>query len=808
MPSALIGFCVGVVSVAWLPLSLKLLSIAALSLGFICFVPIAFKDRCNFTFLLCGVSLGMLYACGVGNYNLQHRLKDCGTGALITAFVRISGSPIVQGDRQSFDAVVISAIQPGSVKPLLLDKEIKGKTGCDSVLHLRKLRLSWYQGPQLHDQQYWHVEIKLKAPRGFQNAGGFDYEAWMFYSRFDASGIVKSGTPHLNGSEPFRSASPDLAVLARQFFLQRDLAQKGVMLALVTGDNKAIKPSLWGILRASGTIHLIVISGLHVGLIAALGFFVGQGFVRLFPPLMIRMRARLPGVLGGLVCSYLYCGLSGWNLPAQRAFTTLIIIAFFYFLNRRLHSGNCLLVVVALLLFIDPLSPLSSGFWLSFGAVAVLLYYFVPRSAFDGGAVKGDIPLNRKFLILASVRKVALGLVRMQWVLFVGMIPLMGIWLGHTSLVAPIGNMLAVPVISWLVVPSSMTSFLLSRVCESFAYQLQTFTSNVLEHLFAILDALNQLAEGINLGYSQAGAMHSTSVFAWVLTAFSATLLISPLNLKTRLLVASGLLIPFVGNVSKPEEGEFRLTVLDVGQGSAYIVETSEHRLLYDTAALTRTGFNLGDVVVIPNLLRSGINNLDVVVLSHADMDHVGGYDAISQKFDIGITYHGSPMTGIEGERCMAGQFWEWNGVRFEFVHPSSIRELSRNDQSCVLLVSNFKHSILLTGDISKKIELQIRQQLHPLSVLVVAHHGSRTSSSQEFIRRVQPAISIISAGYANQFRHPHEDVLARLNRYSQLVLVTGDVGTVTWASQYPDEVVSARSLPAPYWRAKELSRD
>jgi len=793
MRSALVGFCIGIISVAWLPLTLKMLGATGISLSLIYFALFAYSKNNlirKSVHLVSGLLLGLAYAVGVGAYNLQHRLNDCGTNELISVSVRINSAPIENGDRQSFAAEVLSTP--------VLQSGARNNTGeCASLFRLRNLRLNWYKGPQVLQNQVWRVNVKPRAPRGFQNPGGFDYEAWMFRSRFDATGIIKSGTL-LKRPKPNRGLE-SARQQARKFFLQTSISQGAVMLALVTGDSQAISKMQWALFQATGTIHLVVISGLHVGLIGTLGFMSGQFLARLFPPLLRRTSARLPGVFTGLLCSYIYCELSGWNVPAQRAFVTLAIVASLYLLNRHLHSGNSLLVVIACLLFLDPLSPLVIGFWLSFGAVAVLLFYFVPHKSFGNNTHKQ----SRIAHYLRTPILMVAGLSKMQAVLFVGMLPLFWIWLGQISWVAPLANLLAVPVISWLVVPGAMASFILSATGLALSGSLQMLTNNILGFLFAFLQSLEQWASLLNMGFNQAGAMDRIGLLGWVVTAFSSAIWLLPFKLRIRLLLLGGLFIPFIGRGSGIDNGQFKLTVLDVGQGSAYLIETANRRLLYDTAAFTRTGFDFGESIVVPALLQSGLRQLDVVVLSHADIDHVGGFDAVSRRLDIGMKYYGSPMPDLEGERCSAGQTWEWDGVFFKFLHPSRVLAKVRNDQSCVLLVKNTSHSVLLTGDVSKKVELKILAQLEPLSVLVVAHHGSDTSSSIDFLEKLQPVLSIISAGYSNRYKHPHPAVIARLKMFSHEILVTADAGAITWDSTKPDRLFSARSLPAPYWRVR-----
>ena len=793
MRSALVGFCTGIVSVAWLPLTLKMLSVIGISLSllYILYFACCNNIHCRkYLRLAGGLLIGVAYAIAVGFYNLQHRLKDCGTDEQIIITMRIDSTPIGNADRMSFDADVLSlpVLHPDS-------NIISGE--CASLFRLRKLRLNWYKGPQVLQNQVWRFNVKLRAPRGFLNPGGFDYEAWMFRSRFDASGIVKAGTLLENQASLPRLGLGAVRERARAFFLQTSLSQSGVMLALVIGDGRAISELQWAIFRATGTIHLVVISGLHVGLIAALGFMLGQLLVRLFPPLLRRTRARLPGVLTGLICSYTYCAFSGWNLPAQRAFTMLAVVASLYLLNRHLHSLNVLLVVIACLLLLDPLSPLAVGFWLSFGAVAVLLFYFVPHITHRENVLRrGHVAI-----IFSRIKTAIVGLFKMQGVLFVGMLPLFWIWLGQISWVAPLANLLAVPVISWLVVPGAMASFMLSGTAFTLAAYLQDITDSILGLLFSFLRHLELTASLLGFGFSRSGAMYEPGLVPWILAAFSAVLMLLPLNFRIRVLLIAGLLIPFVSQSSELESGQFRLTVLDVGQGSAYLVETAHRRLLYDTAAVTRNGFDFGESVIVPALLQRGIRKLDVIVLSHADIDHIGGYSAISRHLDIGMKYHGSPMSALEGKSCRAGQSWIWDGVEFEFLHPLLEIPKSRNDQSCVLLIKNANYSVLLTGDISKKIERRILAKLNPLSVLVVAHHGSNTSSSMVFLKKAQPSLAIVSAGYSNRYKHPHRDVIERLRIFSREILVTGNVGAITWESKNPDQLTSARSLAAPYWR-------
>ena len=810
MRSALFCFCLGVSTIVWLPFSLGVL--AGISAVIACSLVAVFGFRKvlpidGLPWLACSALIvGLLYGLCAGYYHLGHRLEDCGSGKLIHADIAIRDLPREQVDRTSFDAAIVNfrGLSAGSKA-----KFASGARACKSLTGMRSIRLSWYKAPRVKEGQTWQVTIKLRAPSGFQNPGGFDYEAWMFHSRLDASGVIKNGrniTGDYGKDRPIKvNGLSHIRAQAREFFTKSELSHGGIMLALVTGESDFIPGASWDLFRSSGTIHLIVISGLHMSLIAAIGFFLGQSLLRLFPWVMKQQSARLYGVLGGLVCGFFYAALSGWNMPAQRAFFMLSTVSILYLLNRQLDYLTGFLVVVSTLLILDPLSPLAPGFWLSCGAVALILFYFAPRSAKDVSFASGVGQGSR--VDFPKLKKVSIQFFKLQLVIFVGMLPLMWLWMGQFSWVAPLANVIAVPVISWVVVPLSLLSFALFVLGIPGAVLLQSLDNYFIEQLVFFLGNIDHWSRQLGLGYEQAGVLNEPGLFSFLVVLLSVFLLLTPVNFRIRLMLLSGMGLPFITPEKGLERGEFSLHVLDVGQGSAQIVDTAHHRLLFDTAAKYKSGFDLGEAVVLPAIRATGKRYLDAVVLSHPDNDHVGGFASIFSAMPVVQTYLGSPMGSVAGKPCLAGLHWRWDDVDFEFIHPSLELERSRNDQSCVLLVHNGVNSVLLTGDISKRVERRLLGRLSTVDVLVVAHHGSRTSSSYGFLKAVAPKKAIISAGYANRFGHPHSDVLKRINRYTNEIAITGDTGSVIWESSNPGVLERARTHAAPYWRVKFMKR-
>ncbi|MCZ6887768.1 MAG: DNA internalization-related competence protein ComEC/Rec2 [Gammaproteobacteria bacterium] len=657
-----------------------------------------------------------------------------------------------------------------------------------------RVRLVWAFGPRLVPGETWRIDARLRAPRGFVNQVGFDYERWMTRRRLVASGYVIDGR---------RLSAADMSIDGfRQRVGERvagsALPGRGIVLALSTGDTSGLTASDWNLFRDSATVHLLVISGLHVGMFAAVGLVIGNGLARL-TPLTRRFRARACGTVCASLSVLAYAMLSGASLPVVRAAIMAAVFLLAYVAGRHVAASLGITVALVAVLLLDPMAPLDQGFWLSFGAVAALLGYFAPRV--DTG------PRQRIYWR-------ALG--RAQFVVWVGLAPLLSLFTGQLNLLAPITNMVMIPLVTLVVVPLSVAGVTLLMLIESAGVAVLRLADQAIE----LVRWLLMIAEGV--GVLQAGQSLAGVAGASIL----ALTFVLPTSALVKLAGALGILAiaaaPATSSSDAPGQpipnGEFRVTVLDVGQGSSTIVETRHHVLVHDVGARFPSGFDLGTAAVVPAVRVTSSREVTTLILSHADIDHVGGAASVIANLDVRRVLAGESVAGIDARRCERGDGWLWDGVWFRVLHPPPRRpdgpdgsdvwqggslqgdSLEGNDASCVVLIGNGKHNVLLPGDIHAASERGL--DLPPITLIVVPHHGSKTSSHRAFVRRLGAEVAVFSAGFANRFGHPHADVQERYRNIGAHLVSTAASGAVVWSTLAPGEVRRQRCQGRGYWRA------
>jgi len=591
-----------------------------------------------------------------------------------------------------------------------------------------RLRLAWYGGPPLKAGETWRLAVRLKRPHGLVNPQAFDYEAWLLAQRIGATGTVKSG-------ELLHPASGTGAW--RDRLRQRLLAtpahgREGALAALVVGDGSGLSNADWRVLQNTGTVHLMVISGQHVGLLAGLLYGLVAGLARLgywprqWPWLPVACALALLGALA-------YGWLAGFQVPVQRACVMVALVLLWRWRFR--HLGVWLPWGLAMLgvLLLEPLASLQPGFWLSFGAVAWLILIFAGRL--------GSWPWWR-----------SLG--RAQWAMAVGLMPLL-LALGlPLSVSGPLANLLAVPVVGLLVVPLALLGTLLLPV-PWLGAGLLWLAGGLLDGLFGVL---GQLA-----AWLPAWLPSQLPLWSWGLVLLGAFLILLPAGIPLRSLGLVLLLPLFFTPQTRPPMGQAELWMLDVGQGSALLLRTHGHALLYDAGP--RFGdFDTGERIVLPSLRALGVQRLDLMLLSHADNDHAGGAPALQRQFPVARVVSGEPArlpASLAAEPCEARQ-WQWDGVQFSTWQWAAARD--GNQASCVLRVEAGGEALLLTGDIDSAAERALLGSGLSLSArwLLAPHHGSRTSSSMALLEQVAPEAVLVSRGRHNAFGHPAPEVLAR----------------------------------------------
>ncbi len=617
--------------------------------------------------------------------------------------------------------------------------------------------------------------VRLVAPRASLNPGGFDYEGWLLERGIRAQGYVVGIPMPVTAC----AASPIAALDAwREAIRQRlgvALAGKpfaGVLIALAVGDQNAISDAQWSVFRTTGVTHLMSISGLHVTLLASLVFAFTQWAWRRSTLLSNRLPARKAAALAGLGTAGIYVALAGFGLPAQRTLYMLATLAASLWLNRLVSPSRLLAAALAVVVVIDPWAALAPGFWLSFGAVAVLLY-------------TGSARLGQPAAWLVWLRA--------QWAVTLMLCPALLSFFHELSLVSPLANAFAIPVISLLVVPLVLASVILPvDGLAQLAHALIALTMSG-------LDWLATLPQPVWHGAAPDWPVQ-------VLAILGVAVLLMPRGLPARWLGIVLLLPLFFPRLERPGEGEFWLETLDVGQGLAVVVRTASRTLVYDTGPVYASGEDAGRRVLAPYLFGQGIDRLDGLVVSHADNDHHGGTSSLLASHAPRWRLASMPLPGVA--LCHAGQQWRWDGVRFEILHPA--RRLyaqggfPENDLSCVLRITGRHGRALLTGDIERLGELSLLEL--PAAALraevqVVPHHGSGGSSMAKFVEVVDPQLALFSVGRRNRFGHPDPAVLQRYRITGAAVHRTDREGALM-VRVVPGglKVEAAREVEPRYW--------
>lgn len=599
----------------------------------------------------------------------------------------------------------------------------------------RRLRLGWYKNvPRLAPGEVWRVSARLKRPHGTVNGIGFDREAWLFRQGIQATGTVREGE-RIAPAPPWSVDGLRLDMRERLAGMLAGEPSLGLILGLVIGDRSLILEPQWDDLIATGTNHLLAISGLHVTMIAGLVWALVRLLWASIPRLAIFFPAPLAGALAGGLAALGYSLLAGFSVPTQRTLLMLLAVVLAMLSRRVVRTRDVLGLALLFVLLWDPLSVLDVGLWLSFGAVGLLVY------AGSGRLVRPG------WLREASHAQLAIS---------IGLLPLTLLLFQRASLVAPLANAFAIPLVTLLVTPLALAGSVLALLAEPLGHALLWLTARLLDGLMWLLHGM--------AGWSMAQAFPAQAApWTFLLAAPAIAWLLAPHSMPARW-AGLALLVPLAWpRVPQPGPGELWLDMLDVGQGQAVLVRTAGHAMLYDAGPLGFGGFDAGAEVVLPVLRGLGVERLDAVVLSNGDRDHAGGFAAIRSNLEVLRLWHGGGIDG--GAPCQKGEGWVWGGVRFAFLHPDrGFRGGKDNDQGCVLRIDAPGGSVLLTGDIERRAEAALLEEPDALraTVVQVPHHGSATSSSRAFVEAAAPRIALISAGYRNSFRHPRPEVVAR----------------------------------------------
>ena len=623
-----------------------------------------------------------------------------------------------------------------------------------------RLSLVWYSAwrdeedgaelPQIHAGERWQLAVRLKRPHGTVNPHGFDVEAWLLENELRATGYVREAEANRR-LDAFAGRPDDYVARARESIRERILSAltgkpyAGVIAALAIGDERAIPEAQWRLFNRTGVGHLISISGLHVTFFATLVGACVFWLWRRSHRWTLALPARKAAALAGVIAAFVYVLLAGFQVPAQRTLYMLTVAAIGLWIGRAGTASTVWLWALAVVLAWDPWASLAPGFWLSFGAVGLLLYTGVGRTG-EGSSLGAAA--------------------RAQWAITLGLVPLMLMLFQQISLVSPLANAIAIPTVTFIVVPLTLASIVLPwDVLLILAHQVFAWLALLLEALSALPSAVWQ--------------QHTPPAWAVAAGVIGVLWLLAPRGVPARMLGFLWLAPLFVVAPLLPLPGSFRLTVLDVGQGLAVLVQTRAHVLLYDTGPRFTETSDAGERIVAPVLRANAVERLDTMIVSHQDTDHSGGALSLLATVPVATLASSLPedhpivRTGEREtrsvERCRAGRRWSWDGVDFSIVHPVPANyanpKLKANDLSCVVLIRSSHGSALLTGDIEARTEADLVRRegagLHA-NVLVVPHHGSRTSSTPAFIAAVAPDVAVFTPGYRNRFGHPRAEIVER----------------------------------------------
>lgn len=759
-----------------------------------------------------------------------------GCGARALAFQSQALAPELEGRDLRVTGIVAAMPEPApwGMRFRFAPEQARGATNVAAAPGARVqlpplIELSW-QGPRagtgpgalpLAAGERWAMTVRLKAPHGLRNPHGFDQELWLWEQGVQATGYVRAGKAQAPPQRLEQTWTHPVALLRQRL---RDAIvgtrarpswaawpgvepsqwqrARGVVAALVVGDQQAIERSDWELFRATGVAHLMSISGLHITLFAWLAAALLGRVWRLSARCCLWLPAPAAALIGGVLLALGYSALSGWGVPAQRTVTMLAVVA-----GLRL-AGVCWpwhqvwLLALAAVVLADPWALWQAGFWLSFVAVGVLFASSARIDQKDTAAA--GAPARRR--VLPYLRAQALALLQAQAVVTLALTPLGLLLFGQISLVGVAANLLAIPWVTLVVTPLALLGM-------GWAPLWHLATASVLP----LNAALAWLAQ-----WSAAQLFLPVAPLWAALAAVAGGIwLVLRLPWPLRLLGLPLLLPALWWQPARPAQGSFTLLAADIGQGNAVLVRTRSHSLLYDTGPRYGPDSDAGQRVLLP-LLRARGERLDMLMLSHGDNDHTGGAASVLRA---------QPQAALRGAAspewpaavrqavvpCAAGQRWAWDGVRFEVLHPLPDRAMAPpqrtaprrkdapNTRSCVLRIEAADGAAaLLAGDIERAQESALLARAAALRAdwLLVPHHGSKTSSSAEWIAAVSPRHALVQAGYRNRYGHPAAPVVQRYREQRVQLRASPECGAAQWASARPQQLVCERARQPRYWQA------
>lgn len=722
---------------------------------------------------IAGFLLGFGYANYFAEQRFQHLLPEQLEKVDIELQIAINSLVINKGRYQQFVAEVV---------------EVKGSNALvkEQAIKLNTILLNWYGSLDIQPCDTWLLTVRLMRPHGLANPGSFDYEAYLFERGIQAKGYVRSGR-FIKSTEGF--CMQTLRQQWKDYVLSKiPVATAAWIVALSTGDKDLLSLSQRSLLAETGISHLFVISGLHIGLCAAVVYALIMGLRRSGLGLLYLQDWRPVAALLAILAAFIYAAFADFGIPSQRALIMLVVFMGGKMIGIRVSLWFRYWLAMSLVLLVNPLSALNVGFVLSFAAVFVLILLAETLTRKQGVQTQATNGLTKSVFWFTS-------LWQSQIFIFIGLLPFTLMYFSQVSLLAPLINIVTIPLMSFLVIPNILLA-LAAWYITGADFNLLQLASWQLEHLFYLISKVHLWASTNNsLMFNPIVTEGAVAVIFVV-----CFLLLMPRIFSVRLFAILLILAAMLSNQKQQiKEGELLLDVIDVGQGLSVLIQTTNHQLLYDVGAAWTDG-SMVDMAVVPYLAYYGIHHLDKVIISHQDNDHAGGIGELLAAIKVEELISSKSVADVIAQRCERGRRWSWDGVEFEIIHPNSAeQDKSKNNESCVLLVRLAERTILLTGDIESKIEHKLLNAgLPAIDVLLAPHHGSKTSSSQDMVNLVGKGMVIFSSGYLNQFKHPHPDVLKRYQLAgAQLfntalqgaihleILATGIINASAWREQH-----------------------
>jgi competence protein ComEC len=795
LASTILGLVLGS-AVPVLPSSSWLVGLAISSL-----ILLLLYTKFRRSFVLYGAAClwGLCGAIFHGQQLYEKRLPDALAGSNWWVEAVVTGLPERTEQGERFDIRVERILQGPSTIP---------------AAYPVKVRLSYYRergaatnaGENFAFQpgQRWQFWVRLKPPRGFVNENSFDYEGWLLQQGYHATGYVRelARSQRLPDQEcewshsGLRSCVDRSAFHFLQWIYERvEPEHRALFAALTIGYGEDFDRAQWDILKNTGTIHLVVVSGFHISMMAWLGYGVFVLLARIFLLPLCNIPAPVCGAVGALLSAVFYAVISGFTLPVQRALIMVLCGLAVWFFRTRVSISTGFLLACLFTFLLDPLALYSTSFWLSFGAVAILFYVFASRTHIH----KTTRHQKKSFIHLW---------LKTQFCISIGMIPLLAQGIGSVPVNTPFANLFSVPYVTFVVLPLVILTLLFATWSEGMTSFTLDKVNYSMDFFWWILKQFEKVNHTIYFSVSDV-----YPILVIFLSIMGVLVVLAPRGVFTHrylqwllaVLLWVPLFFPWRENIPA---GEFSLKVLDVGQGLSVLVKTRHHVLVYDTGDKFSDQFDIGRDLVAQQILRDGYRKINTLIISHGDSDHAGGMEGLLSVLPAGRLLSGE-REGVGSrvlETCQAGQHWQVDGVIFQVLSPAAASfPRKRNNRSCVIKVSGKQHSLLLSGDIYNDQERWLLDNV-PLEVLrsdvlLVPHHGSKSSSSDAFIDGVSPTIALASVGYQSRYGHPHDVVVERYRQRNIHLFRTDHSGALILSSvNHFEEIQHARWQSGRYW--------